>query len=356
MPVHPDPSKEYADLATQVDMSDEENPSPPFDPKLFLTDYQWRMMKLKKWQEEFKAGKEAYLAAEAAKAAKTAETSEAATTADAAKTAGAAGTADAAQAAPEGASVLQGCGDTHSVAESTTGLPMTGRKRLHEETDNDIQDVKDLVATSASLPTNSTSEKDRPLDEISKVDSDPTVGSPFKPPPPPKPWALNHSSSFHRKEAMNGYRSADLRVQLPPKENFTNESASTPSIMSTPTFLTNAVAQSPLSTTPNSNPPVLTPSSGLTQPPPAKKKLTLGDYITRRSSNKTETLSTGTEDKHQTASSPTSSHEIVQPMSSLAEEAKDHPMDESAIVETPKVGTTVSSHAINDEKMDTQGL
>ena len=246
--------------------------------------------------------------------------------------------------------------NTHMMDVSTTSsLPTAVRKPLQEDADTEMQDIHDPVTTPVDSPPNPAVEKHRPPDEIPKVENDHTNDSPFKPPPPPKPWALNHSSSFHRKEAINGYRSADLRVQLPPKETFTNDSASTPSTISTLTPLPNTMTQSPLSTTSGNYPPSLTPSSSSsTQPTTVKKKLTLGDYITRRSSNKVETLSTVLEDKQQVGSSPTS-HDAAPSLSSLPEETKDQPIEGSTILETPKAGTSISpTEAMNSEKMDSQ--
>ena len=240
--------------------------------------------------------------------------------------------------------------NTDLMDESTSGSPSAVCKPSQDDPDTEMQNAQDPIATPIDLPLNPPVEKHRPPDETVKVENDHPSDSPFKPPPPPKPWALTHSTSFHRKETVNGYRSADLRVQLPPKEVFTNDPASTPLTNNTPTYLSNAITQSPRSTTPSGYPPSLTPSSsGLVQPVPVKKKLTLGDYITRRSSYKTDTPNTATEDRPQMDSSPPS---LVKSLSSLAEETKDPPQGGSAIGETPKAAGSVSP--VNDEKMDTQ--
>ena len=107
---------------------------------------------------------------------------------------------------------------------------------------------------------------------------DPTL-SPQLPPPP-----LPNSSTWPGSPASHGFRNADLRVTLPPNI-LANGAPSTPS----------SIGQSPIVQTPSGTFPSLL-SSSTVQPSPVKKKLSLGDYISRRGSTfqKTETPITAT--------------------------------------------------------------
>ncbi|PGH12889.1 hypothetical protein AJ79_03989 [Helicocarpus griseus UAMH5409] len=79
----------------------------------------------------------------------------------------------------------------------------------------------------------------------------------------------------------------DLRVQLPASQ-FTNSAVSTNTPISTPVSL----AQSPFSTKSAALHPFQAPGSSMTAPSPVKKKLSLGDYMSRRG-----TLTTPTTEK-----------------------------------------------------------
>ena len=120
--------------------------------------------------------------------------------------------------------------------------------------------------------------------------------SPQQLPPPPLP----NSSTWPVSSPTPGFRNTDLRVTLPPN-NLTNGAPPTPS----------SIGQSPIAQTPST---AFTPllSTNMVQPSPVKKKLSLGDYISRRGSTvqKTETSTASTlgpakeKEKEGDASSP----------------------------------------------------
>lgn len=103
---------------------------------------------------------------------------------------------------------------------------------------------------------------------------DRTVPVEIKPPPP---WM-----AVEQFRPVNGYRSNDLRVQLPPRPLLSTDSSSNTPLVETPT---SAILQSPstqnTTTYPSSFPH---PSSGLVQPSPIKKKVSLGEYFRRKGS------------------------------------------------------------------------
>ncbi|PGH17832.1 hypothetical protein AJ80_04655 [Polytolypa hystricis UAMH7299] len=129
--------------------------------------------------------------------------------------------------------------------------------------------------------------------ETSPPNGQPRSESPFKLPPHPWPSAVAHHLPVLAKPT-NGMR-ADLRVQLPAPQ-FTSPGLVTPNA-STPSSV-----QSPLSVkTTVSHPPGQSPGSSITAPSPVKKKLSLGDYMSRRG-----TLTTPTTEKSQSQALPLS--------------------------------------------------
>lgn len=133
---------------------------------------------------------------------------------------------------------------------------------------------------------------------------------------------------------INGYRSADFRVQMPPTPNFSPNGPTTPSLSGTPNSVAGSVPQSPFIQTPSAYPSLFSSATTMiVQPSPIKKKLSLGDYMSRRSNSRVEAPSSTAE--KQDSSSPTMQHTALKPSSALAEEAKAHDMEGSAIVETP---------------------
>ena len=150
--------------------------------------------------------------------------------------------------------------------------------------------------------------------------------SAIKAPPPPD---LLHAPTAPptRTKAINGFRSTDLRVQLPSVPPIPHDPASAPSIA---TVTTPAVARSPFSHTANSYPPLFPGSTpGAVQPSPVKK-VTLGEYFNRQR-NKTQSL-----DGVGAAYSPITQQSVLKSLESVDEEIRGDSMGGNAIVDTPK--------------------
>ncbi|MCJ1283193.1 hypothetical protein MMC26_002520 [Xylographa opegraphella] len=200
-------------------------------------------------------------------------------------------------------------------------------------------------------------EKPRPPDQspLKLDESTPDQASPLKPPPVPHTWPSLQQPD--RKQPINGFRTSDLRVQLPPKQLFSG-GPRTPSIIATPNSVAGSIIQSPLTHTPNAYPPPFsTSSSNIVTPSPAMKKLSLSDYISsRRGSHKVDnpvsaTLP-GTDAVPHTpvaSSSPTSTHLMLKPPDRTADEATDQHMEEAPSQEAPNS----QSIDLHDHKMDT---
>ena len=126
-----------------------------------------------------------------------------------------------------------------------------------------------------------TIEKPRPPDSPIEISTESMAEQPLPIQPPARLTETFTSLTAH---ASNGFRNTALRVTLPP-DSMTNGAPPTPS----------ALGQSPTNCTPSTT---LAPaiSSSLVQPSPIKKKLSLGDYISRRGSTfskpETPTIST----------------------------------------------------------------
>ena len=232
--------------------------------------------------------------------------------------------------------------ENDSKSKSVPATPVLAPEPPRE--DVEMQDCQTVTSTPVDLPSNPPVEKPRPPDETANPGDEPmdSFNSPFK--FPPSPWSSNNVQPYDRKQHINGYRSADLRVQLPSKQPFSTVSASTPVLVTTPTALSGPSAQSPLSHMPNTYPPLSTPTSGLIQPSPARKKISFGEYI-RRGSQKHDTPATATAEKQQGGSSPIMTHNVTKPLAlnNLPEEAKGHSGREKAVAETPKVEAGGSS-------------
>jgi hypothetical protein len=114
----------------------------------------------------------------------------------------------------------------------------------------------------------------------------------FRPPFPttPLPSTAAHNTFLPRK-GVNGARS-DLHVQMP-LTSFSVPSTTTPGSM------TPASLASPFGAEPGVTPVAQTPGSSITAPSPVKKKLSLGDYLSRRG-----TLTTPTSEKSQSQATP----------------------------------------------------
>ncbi|CAL8580801.1 hypothetical protein XPA_006519 [Xanthoria parietina] len=180
--------------------------------------------------------------------------------------------------------------------------------------DIEMQDVQSSLSRATTKTINgSPIQKPRPPDDpSSRMES---VGTQFKPPLPP--------------QSSNGYRATDLRVQLPSSIAQAGEDG----ISASPRDFgqSTVTLRSPSMQTPSSYPPLFsTSTSSMVQPSPVKKKVSLGEYMSRRS-NKAEAPSAG---EKPTNSSPILSHS-VKPLAPLHEAKSD--LDEgSQVVETPK--------------------
>ncbi|KAL8659624.1 MAG: hypothetical protein Q9226_000329 [Calogaya cf. arnoldii] len=159
-------------------------------------------------------------------------------------------------------------------------------------------------------------------------------GSPIpKPRPPDDPDARTENASMDFKpplpppQSSNGYRATDLRVQLPspiPQHASDGISASPRDIGPSPVII-----RSPFIQTPSSLPPLFSSSTpNIIQPSPVKKKVSLGEYMSRRS-NKAEAHSAGEKPVN---SSPILAHS-AKPLPALLEAKSD--LDEGTqVVET----------------------
>ncbi|MCJ1244959.1 hypothetical protein MMC30_002160 [Trapelia coarctata] len=222
-----------------------------------------------------------------------------------------------------------------SVAAST----LTETSKVHRDSDGDtVMRDGDLQTLPPELSSNSPVEKPRPPDDspIASDASAPNQTPVLKPPPLPQAWSLPIPSE--RKQSINGYRTTDLRVQLPPKQLFSG-APTTPSVIGTPGSISSSIAQSPILQTPGACPPLFSvPTSSLVQPSPVKKKLSLGDYMSRKNSHKIDTPTTSTAPPPTApGSSPTVTHAMLKPLQSTVEEAKENITDGSAVMETPNV-------------------
>lgn len=139
---------------------------------------------------------------------------------------------------------------------------------------------------------------------------------------PPPPWPATGQS-----QPVNGYRQNDLRVQMPTKPSISTDSTSNTPLLET---LTSAVSQSPATQNPPPFPPTFShSSSNVVQPSPIKKKVSLGEYFSRRKGSQPAT-------EMSTSSSPPMLQGGFKPAVSVNGEPKDVAMQDSAIVDTPK--------------------
>ena len=189
----------------------------------------------------------------------------------------------------------------------------------------DHQDVEmqdsDQVEPSASLNTSVEvpMHGPRPPDLIATVDK-PPASADIKPPPP---WPKTDS---HR--AINGYRSNDLRVQLPSQPSLPSDSSKNTPLVETPnsTISHSPSLQSGAQMLPHPPPPSASIS---VQPSPIKKKVSLGEYFSRRKGSQPAS-------DNMTTRSPTSHQAAFKVPSGLNGEPKDATLRESAITESPR--------------------
>ena len=134
--------------------------------------------------------------------------------------------------------------------------------------------------------------------------------------------------SFDKPALVNGFRATDLYVRLPSEPLHPPDSSSNTTLSQTPTS-TN-LPQSPCIQTPTLSypPPFVTSSStGLVQPSPAKKKVSLSDYFRRKGSHSTDTK--------QLSGSPELSHSSLRPPPTLSAANGASTLEGSAVVDTP---------------------
>jgi len=222
-----------------------------------------------------------------------------------------------------------------SIMQSSNPMLSPTQVKRSDPEDVEMNDVHPSPRqNSVRKPPGSTIEKPRPPDEIPTTSKPPSQDQSSLIKPPPPPWPLSASAiTNHSPHPPNGYRCVDLRVQLPPTPLFSSNTPLTPSVSSTPTSTAGSITQSPFSLGSHSYPPAFSsPVTNAVQPSPVKKKLSLGDYMSRKS-NKAETPSA--EKGHQ-GSSPTMPHSMFKPSASLSGQAKTQPSDGSVIVESPR--------------------
>lgn len=188
----------------------------------------------------------------------------------------------------------------------------------------------DAVSPPPEVLTSPIIDKPRPPGEDSKdiSENSQVQVAPSKPLAPPS--AFPAPEPVKDRQQINGHRNPDLRVQLPTK-SLLNGTPLTPSIINTPTL-----AQSPGAQTPSAIPPTFTSSTNnLVQPSPVKKKLSLGDYLSRRISNVQKIEAPTTKDA---GGSPTNLSASKPLPTTLEEDVKSQAgIEGSVIVDTPMV-------------------
>ena len=226
--------------------------------------------------------------------------------------------------------------DAHSAQLSSPDVhvkdpsPVNPIARVAREISDDVEmhDVGlGVTLDPDSLPTNLPVQKPRPPDqesnlphrlEVGDVKSPPLSSVPSDAKPPDVPVL-----------STNGFRPADLRVHLPPTPQLPLDFSES-SITATPSSIT---SRSPFTHTSNhtsnSYPPLFSaPASNHVQPSPAKKKVSLSDYMSRK---KTESHSVA--EKH-TSSSPVLQQHHIKPFIGTQESVKALAAEGSTTAET----------------------
>ena len=145
---------------------------------------------------------------------------------------------------------------------------------------------------------------------------------------PPPLWPSNglHVAAEQSRH-VNGFRINELRVQLPSKPSVPLDSDSNTPQMET---LTSAIPQSPFVQNSASYPSLFSnSSSSLVQPSPIKKKVSLGEYFSRRKGSQPATDT-------QASNSPTMQQGTLKHLQSMNDESKDGVIHGCAIVEPSK--------------------
>ena len=144
--------------------------------------------------------------------------------------------------------------------------------------DKEMKDVTESL--NSALPDDSSPdrpvEKPRPPDKDSLLPDSPRTE--IKPPPPPS--IINSTPVMSSQgKPINGFRSAELRVQLPSTNHYSHDPASAPPMAAT---ITPTIGRSSFSHTPNTYPPFFTSSTPSAVAPSPVKKVSLGEYFSRR--------------------------------------------------------------------------
>lgn len=181
-----------------------------------------------------------------------------------------------------------------------------------ENIDTEMEDHGSAQAsTMGNAPESAANSIGRPLDRAADVE--------IKPPPP---WP-----AIEQSRPVNGYRSNDLRVQLPPKPSLSSGSSVNTPLVETPT---SAIPQSPFTNNPTTYPPTLShAASSLVHPSPIKKKVSLGEYFSRRKGSQPATDVPAN-------SSPTLQQGAFRPSPGTNGDIKDVELQSRAVVDTPK--------------------
>ena len=218
-------------------------------------------------------------------------------------------------------------------------LPMSSPPQAEGQDQEDVE-MKDVDPeprhNPVSDPPDSTIEKPRPPDEPCAATDSSSLNYTSTIKPPPSPWpSLVPENNLHSLLPSNGYKPVELRVQLPPTPLFSSNTTTTAVGSGTTTSTGIPIAQSPSTTGSLSYPPPFPTSvTQLVQPSPVKKKLSLGDYMSRKS-HKAETSSA---EKGPQGNSPTTPQSMFKPSASasIKEEAPKPLHHAPALVESPR--------------------
>ncbi|KAL1998130.1 hypothetical protein VTN02DRAFT_6811 [Thermoascus thermophilus] len=231
-------------------------------------------------------------------------------------------------------STSSGSRPTSSSTASSDGI--ADKPALNEKNDVEMKDVDAGMTPSQS----GVSEAGGQLASSESNSSSPGVpGSGAKPPPPP-PWPSTAAhNSIIPGQTADGVHSDPARpdaktstIQLPPPTISSLPAAGTPgTIPPSPAQSTPGVESS------SSHPGAQTPGSGVAAPSPVKKKLSLGDYLSRRGNLATTPTSEKTQ-AQATATRPLQKAPVPQSpaASSLTPAAKGTPVQTTAAVSTEK--------------------
>lgn len=196
---------------------------------------------------------------------------------------------------------------------------------LPQSSDIEMQDV-----TNAESPQTEAAQADQSLQKQHSPDDEARKPGQLRSPEiktPPIPAVANSAALPPRQDKLpNGFRSSDLRVQLPSSPQYPHDPISAPPMTVTTTSI---IPRSPFSQASHSYPPLLSSStSGITQPSPVKK-VSLGEYFSRR---KTESQSI---DKG-TASSAFTQQNATKTLANVDEEPKNSSVDGNPIMDNAK--------------------